>query len=66
MYALASPWCSWVSAAVPVSFAWQAQHLVLSRGSDGRPGVALVQLGLRRCADVVGAVLGALQGWDVQ
>ena len=35
MYALASL----VSAALPVAFAWQAQHLVLCKGSDARPGV---------------------------
>ena len=106
-------WCSWVSAAAPVSFAWQAQHLVLpsgscttwrrtgarvsatvpvicvagaalgalqgvgctpwrvfcaqrlvlSSGSDVRPGVALLLLGLRRCAGVIcmgGAALGQM------
>ena len=32
-------WRPLVSAALPVAFAWQAQHLVLCKGSDVRPGV---------------------------
>ena len=34
-----TPWRPLVSAALPVAFAWQAQHLVLCKGSDVRPGV---------------------------
>ena len=34
-----APWRPLVSAALPVAFAWQAQHLVLCKGSDVRPGV---------------------------
>ena len=33
------PWRPLVSAALPVGFAWQAQHLLLCKGSDVRPGV---------------------------
>ena len=32
-------WLPLVSAALPVTFAWQAQHLVLRKGSDVRPDV---------------------------
>ena len=63
MYALASLRCPLVSAALPAAFAWQAWDLVHCQGSDVRPGVPLVPLGLRRsaggfCVAVVG--LGAL------
>ena len=34
-----TPWRPLVSAALSVAFAWQAQHLVLCKGSDVRPGV---------------------------
>ena len=34
-----TPWRPLVSAALPVAFAWQAQNLVLCKGSDVRPGV---------------------------
>ena len=34
-----TPWRPLVSVALPVAFAWQAQHLVLCKGSDVRPGV---------------------------
>ena len=56
-----TPWRPLVSAALPVAFAWQAQHLVLCKGSD----VRLASLGLRCSAGgfcVAGAALGALQG----
>ena len=34
-----TPWRPLVSAALPLAFAWQAQHLLLCKGSDVRPGV---------------------------
>ena len=34
-----TPWRPLVSGALPLAFAWQAQHLVLCKGSDVRPGV---------------------------
>ena len=34
-----TPWPHLVSAPLPVAFAWQAQHLVVCKGSDVRPGV---------------------------
>ena len=34
-----TPWRPLVSAALPVAFAWQGQHLVLCKGLDVRPGV---------------------------
>ena len=54
-------WRPLVSAALPVTFAWRAQHLLLCKGSD----VRLASLGLRRSAGsfcVAGAALAALQG----
>ena len=41
-----TPWRSWLAASC---VAWQAQHTVLFRGSDVRPGL----LGRRRCAAVI-------------
>ena len=61
MYARVSLQCPLVSAALPVAFAWQARDLVHCKGSDVRPGIPPVFLGLRRSAGVAGAGLGALQ-----
>ena len=76
MYALASLRCPLVSAVLPVAFVWQARRLVhcqgvgflrgrrgtwcTAKGSDVRPGVPPVSLGLRRSAGgfcVVGVAL---------
>ena len=42
-----TPWRPLVSGALPLAFAWQAQHLVLCKGSDVRPGVPWSPLGRR-------------------
>ena len=46
-----TPWRPLVSAALPVGFAWQAQHLVLRKGSDVRTGVLAL---LRSCSSEAG------------
>ena len=60
MYASGSQLCP-VATALPLRFAWQARYLVVSKGSDVRPGVAWSQL--CRC-DLRGrrGILCALQG----
>ena len=55
-----TPWRPWVSAALPVAFAWQVRHLVLCKRSDVRPGVPWSPA-LCRGFCVAGAALGALQ-----
>ena len=52
-----TPWRPFISAA-PLLFAWQAQHSVLCKGSDVRPGVPWSPL----LFCVAGAALGAVQG----
>ena len=65
MYALASRWRRLGTAALPVAFACCVRRLLLAKGSDVRPGVALASSGHRRSAGsicVLCAALAACQG----
>ena len=52
MYALASCWRRLGTAALPVAFACCVRQLLLAKGSDVRPGVALASSGHRRSAGI--------------
>ena len=69
MYALASRWRRLGTAALLVAFARCARHLVLAKGLDVRPGVALASSGHRRSAGGICALSAALDvqiSWQAQ